>query len=215
MSIHETIERPVEQQHRLRLSVLTVVVFAVALAYADGFWVTSLQGAVGSLERSRPPFERWLRDSTLMLPLYVGAVWCALRLTRRWVGQSRRSAARIGTAAVLIMTLGTAVGIAEVANSSAYDYHLQTKHLELVEEMNYAHSVKLPAQPADEAGSEQCVGLCAAKRSTLRLHVRAVTYASLVLLLTNIVMVAWIFALRGDRLWKRTAVTARPEGILT
>lgn len=207
MSIQQ-IERPVDTQRLLRLSWLTVAVFAVAFAYIDGFWVTSLQGAVGSLERSRPPFQRWLRDSTLMLPLYVGAVVVALLLTRRWAGQSRRSLARIGTATVLIVAICTAVGTAEVANSSAYDYRLQARHLEEVEELNHAHSAGHPAQPV--ADSNSCVGLCAAKRSTRELHVRAVTRAGVVLLLTNVVLVAWLLALRGDRLWKRSRVVAPP-----
>ena len=213
MSMQQTIEQPVDNQRRLRVSWLTVAAFAVAISFVDGFWVTSLQGAVGSLERSRPPLQRWLRDSTLMLPLYVGAVWVALLLTRRWVGRSRRSLTRIATAMVLIIAICSALAIAEVANSSAYDYHLQTQHLELVEELNHAHSVELPTQPAADAGSDSCLGLCAAKRSTLRLHVRAVTYSSVALLLTNVVLVAWLFALGGDRLWKRSRVVAPPERI--
>ncbi len=212
MSIQETIERPIDVQRLLRLSWLTVAVFAVAFAYIDGFWVTSLQGAVGSLERSRPPFQRWLRDSTLMLPVYVGAVVVALLLTRRWVGRSRRSLARIGTATVLLVAICTAVGTAEVANSSAYDYRLQTRHLEAVEELNHAHSVGHPALTAADAESGACVGLCAAKRSTRDLHVRAVTRAGAVLLLTNVLLAGWLLALRGDRLWKRSSVVAQRGG---
>ena len=32
-------------------------------------------------------------------------------------------------------------------------------------------------------------------------HVRAVGYASLVLLIANLVLVVWVLALRGGRLW--------------
>jgi hypothetical protein len=215
MSIQQ-IERSIDTPRLWRLSWLTVVVFAVAFAYIDGFWVTSLQGAIGSLERSRPPFQRWLRDSTLMLPVYVGAVMVALLLTRRWAGRSRRALARIGAATVLIVGICTAVGVAEVANSSAFDYHLQTEHLEEVEALNHAHTPEgrvLPVADADsDANSEVCLGLCAAKRSTRDLHVRAVTRAGVVLLLTNSLLVIWLLALRGGQLWKRADVTGIPEG---
>lgn len=210
----QDVERPVDVRPQLRLSWLTVAVFAVAFAYIDGFWVTSLQGAIGSLERSRPPFERWLRDSTLMLPVYVGAVVLALSLTRRWSGQSRRMITQIATATVLTVGICTAVGVAEVANSSAYDYHLQTEHLEEVEALNHAHA---PAGQevvvADaETGSQGCTGLCATKRSTRDLHVRAVARASLALLLTNSVLVIWLLALRGGELWKPVRVAPPREG---
>jgi hypothetical protein len=215
MSIQQ-VERNIDSPRLLRLSWLTVAVFAFAFAYVDGFWVTSLQGAIGSLERSRPPFQRWLRDSTLMLPVYVGAVIVALLLTRRWVGRSRRSLAQIGTATVLIVGICTLVAVAEVANSSAYDYRLQTEHLDEVEALNHAHAPEgqvLPVADADsDANSEVCVGLCAAKRSTRQLHVRAVTRASVVLLLTNSLLVIWLLALRGGQLWKRADMTGTPEG---
>jgi hypothetical protein len=213
MSIQQ-VERAIDTPRLVRLSWLTVAVFAVAFAYVDGFWVTSLQGAIGSLERSRPPFQRWLRDSTLMLPVYVGAVVVALLLARRWVGQRRRAVARLGTATVLIVAICTAVGAAEVANSSAYDYHLQTEHLDEVDALNHAHAREgrvVPSAYAD-ADSDACTGLCAAKRSTRELHVRAVTRASVVLLLTNSLLAIWLLALRGGQLWKRTGVVAAPEG---
>ena len=201
MSIQQ-LDRSIDSPSRLRLSWLTVVVFALAFAYIDGFWVTSLQGAVGSLERSRPPFQRWLRDSTLMLPMYVGAVMVALLLARRWVGRSHRAVARIGTAAVLIVAICTAIGMAEVANSSAFDYHLQTEHLDEVEALNHAHAPEGQVLTVADSDADTCLGLCAAKRSTRELHVRAVTRASVVLLLTNSLLVIWLLALRGGRLWK-------------
>ena len=46
-----------------------------------------------------------------------------------------------------------------------------------------------------------CVGLCSAQHATLLAHVRAVGYASLVLLISNLVLVLWVLALRGGRLW--------------
>jgi hypothetical protein len=208
----QQVERSIDTPRLLRLSWLTVAVFAVAFAYIDGFWVTSLQGAVGSLERSRPPFQRWLRDSTLMLPVYIGAVVLALLLTRRWMGRNRRAVAQIGTAALLIVGISTAVGMAEVANSSAYDYHLQVEHLDEVEALNHAHTPEGQVAAIADSDAAACLGVCAAKRSTRELHVRAVTHAGVALLLTNSLLVIWLLALRGGQLWKRGGIVAPAGG---
>ena len=114
---------------------------------------------------------------------------------------------RAATVAVLIVAVCTLVGIVEVANSAAYDYQLQVDHIELVEGFNHAHADESQAQPAGDTGTDECVGTCAAKQSTLGLHVRAVTHASALLLITNTVLVAWLLVVGGDRLWKR----ARPD----
>src|SRR6187551_2667857 len=74
---------------RGRLSVvpwLTVVPLAVVLAYADGFWMITLRGAVGSIGRTGQPFVSWLRESTLLLPVFVLAVLGALALAARLFG---------------------------------------------------------------------------------------------------------------------------------
>ena len=208
MSLHEaitahrpapvTVPKPVT---RLRLGVSwpTIILFAVVISYVSGFWVTSLQGAIGSLDRSQPPFGRWLRDSTLMLPLYVVAILVAVLLARRWFG-NRRTAVRVGMIALLIIAACTFVGVAEVANSSAYDYQLQTQHIDLVDGFNHGQHTATPT----ESQTDACVGVCAAKQSTLGLHIRAVTYASALLLITNILLVVWLLAVGGDRLWKRS-----------
>lgn len=211
MSLHDLIERPVERPRGLGVSWPTIALFAVVTSYVDGFWVASLQGAVGSFERSRPPFERWLRDSTLMLPLYTAAVLLAVLLARRWFGQSPRAITRGGTAAVLIVAACTLLGVAEVANSSAYDYRLQTQHLQLVDRVDDAHVAASEPSPTVQAAGGSCVGVCAAKESTLRVHVRAVGYASGLLLLTNLVVVGWLLAVGGDRLWEPSAPTGRRE----
>lgn len=179
----------------------------------DGVVVTSLQGAVGAIERSRSPVDRWLRDSTLMIPVYAVAVLVALLVARRWVGQSRHAVRRVGGAALLIILICSAVGFAEIANSSAYDYHLQTRHLDLMDELNHSHSADAEPAPVDLNGAGPCIELCAAKRATLRLHLRAATYASGVLLLINFVVVAWLLLLRSDRLWL-PRVAKRPVPVL-
>jgi hypothetical protein len=197
---HATTEPTVKRaRRRLGVSWPTIILFAVVISYVNGFWVTSLQGAIGSLSRSEPPFGRWLRDSTIMLPLYTAAVLIAVLLARRWFGRSKRTLVRAAGAAMLIIAVCTLVGIVEVANSSAYDYQLQTEHIERVDGFNHTEHTA----SASDAETDACVGVCAAKQSTLGLHIRAVTKASALLLITNMLLVTWLLAVGGDRLWKR------------
>jgi len=209
MSVHETIsiddtmDRPVDRprRHRLGLSWATIILFAAVISYVNGFWVTSLQGAVGAIERSEPPFDRWLRDSTIMLPFYAGGVLVAMLLARRWFGRSPRAVVRGAGAALLVIAMCTLVGVAEVANSAAYDYRLQTEHIEFVHDLNHTGTAD-SATPA-ATSTDACVGACAAKESTLGLHIRAITKASALMLVTNILLVGWLLAVGGDRLWQR------------
>jgi len=126
---------------RLPLRWTTVALFALALTYADGFWVTVIQITIGAIERNQPPLARWLRDSTFMLPLVAVAVVAALLLTRRWAHASQRRLATLATTVLLLTLLSGLVGIAEVAASSAYDYSFQSQHLELM------HSLGIGNQP--------------------------------------------------------------------
>ncbi len=203
---HATTAQPVKRvRRRLGVSWPTIILFAVVISYVNGFWVTSLQITVGSLERSAPPFGRWLHDSTIMLPLYTAGVLLAVLLARRWFGRSKRTLVRAAGAAVLIVAVCTLVGIVEVANSAAYDYQLQKEHVDLLEGFN--HTQHEATSTSTVAQTDDCVGTCAAKQATLGLHVRAGTQASALMLITNMLLVAWLFAVGGDRLWTR----ARPD----
>jgi hypothetical protein len=192
-----------EQQSRQRLQVswVTVTVFAVALAYGDGFWATSVLRAIGATANNQEPFQHWLRDSTMMLPPLALAVWAALLLTRRWIGHGRREIVQIATAAVLILTICTAVSIAEVTATSAQDYGIQSSQLAHPHTGHFS----TPAVPAGTTVSNpgSCTGLCAAKHDVLVVHVRAVAYGSAVMLITNLLLVVWLLAIRGGRLWAR------------
>jgi hypothetical protein len=88
-------------------------------------------------------------------------------------------------AALLVTVAGTLAGIAEVAASAAYDYHLQANQLQFMSSLH---------------GS--CAGSCLAQqlRSTLDVQIRAVGYASKLILITNVVLVFWLVALWGGRL---------------
>jgi len=198
-----------ERRGRLQVYWLTVAFFAIVIAYGDGFWVTSVQGAVGAIERTDPPLSRWLRDSTLMLPLFVLAVVAALVLARRWFGNSRSRLVKFGATALLIMLITSAVGIAEVAASSAYDYRLQARDLTNVVAFHHHEDTVAPTAAAPKAGG--CTALCAEKRLTLNSHMKALRLASVVLLVTNAVLALWVLALRSDRLWRSNrAVTRAP-----
>jgi hypothetical protein len=212
MSIHQTIERLTARPRRLAVSWVTIAVFAIVIAYVDGFWVTSLQGAVGAIERNQPPFTRWLHDSTLMLPLYFVAVLAAMLIARRWVGHNRGTLVKLGATALLITVISAGVGIAEVAASSAYDYRLQSRDLATVQKIHFldhVHPVAVQPGSAVLPAASTCSGLCAARRATLLVHVRAVKYASAMLLITNLVLVAWLLALRSDRLWRPRQAAVR------
>jgi hypothetical protein len=203
LAIQNTAQDSIESavRHRLRPSWVTIGLWAVVIAYVDGFWVTSLQRTVGAFERNQPPFMRWLRDSTLMLPLFVLAVWAALVLTHRWIGRNRHELVRLSAAALLVIVVTTAVSVAEVTASSAYDYQLQTRDL-AQKFAGHVHSISTSSPTDGSSTAQVCTGLCAAQHSTLMVHVRAVGYAGVVLLLTNIVVVAWVLALRGGKLWR-------------
>jgi hypothetical protein len=198
MDTPQTTDPKVDHAKGLPVSWITVGLFAIFIAYADGFWFTSLQGAVGAIERSQEPFHSWLRDSTLMVPVIFIAVVGALVLARRWAGGSRW---RLVASAVLIVVISTGVGVAELAASAAYDYHLQADQLAVMHSSHPHSAVTSAAPTANVGGADNCNMLCSAKRKTYSAHLRGIDLAARKMLITNIVLVAWILALRGGRLW--------------
>ncbi len=194
---------------RLHLSWPTVAVFAAVIAYVDGFWVTSLQGAVGAIEVTHEPFARWVRDSTLMLPLLLLGVLAALSLTRRWVGHSHREFRQLAVAAILTIVITSVVSIAQVATMSVHDYNIQAAQLGQVH-AGHASTVATDPGTVTTASGGACTALCAARHATLMAHVRSVGYAGLVLLFTNLVLVVWVLALRGGRLWAARTFVDEP-----
>jgi len=180
-----TTERPDAIPGRLAIPWLTVMSLAVVMAYATGFWLVSLRGAVGAIERTQGPFVTWLRESTLLLPVFVLAVLGALTLAMRRFGPVLRRARMVVAAALMVVAAGTLVGIAAIAASAAYDYHLQSNLLQTVGSMNHGGG------PA---------GVQAQQQASLDLQVRAVAYGSAILLATNLVLVGWVLAFRGGRL---------------
>ena len=164
---------------------LTVVSLSVVMAYADGFWMMSLRGAVGAIERTDEPFASWLRESTLVLPVFVFAVLGALTLALRLFGPELRKSSTVLTA-LLIVAAGTVVGMALITVSSAYDYQLQSGQLQLIDSMSHT------------CAEGNCLAL--QQQASLGLQVQAVGYGIGILLVTNLVLVGWVVAIRGGRL---------------
>ena len=171
------------QEARLGVPWSTVLPLAVVLAFADGFWMVSLRGTVGAIERTEEPFANWLRESTLLLPVFVFAVLGALTLAQRRFGPVLRSPRTVLATALLVVATGTVAGIAEMAASSAYDYRLQSSQLRLMHSLSHT-----------TAGRDQL------QQATFALQVHAVGYGSAILLVTNLVLVGWVVAMRGGRL---------------
>ena len=182
------------------------------ITFADGFWLTSLQGAIGAIARSQPPTQRWLRDSVLMIPLFVIAIVAALAVARRVVRRGWPEGLKIALAALAIAAATTVVGVAEVGTSSAIDYRIQSQELSV---KHAAHATPaLPGTvPLDAAtspgvptGSNEA--LRAQRSDTLHIHLRAIRTASVALAVTNAILVAWLLSLFGWSLSRRTAALA-------
>ena len=177
---------------------LTVLPLAAVMAYADGFWLVSLRGAVGAIERTQQPFTTWWREATLALPIFVVAVIGAMALALRWFGTGASRTRTVLLTALLVALAGTLAGVVELAASSAYDYRLQVSQLEAMSTMR-----------------GNCPDGCLHQQrdATLWLQVRSVGWGSALILVTNLVGVAWLVAMRGGRLAltssRRTAAGAR------
>ena len=126
-----------------------------------------------------------MRESTLTVPVFVLAVLGALTLAMHWFGASGHRPRQVLLTGLLVVAAGTLAGIAVLAASSAYDYRLQLHQDFMMGTMR-----------------QTCTGSCltALDDASLWLQVRAVGWGSLILLVTNLVMVAWVVAFFGGRL---------------
>lgn len=184
---------------RVRVPWATVVVLALVTAYTDSFWTVAMRGAVGSIPRVEAPFASWLRESAVLLPLYVFAVLAALTLALRWFGpHPPRARARAVTLLLVVLT-ATVAGVAVLTANAVYDYQLQSHLLRTMPPMN---------------GSCDAACMVVEQQATLSLQVRAVELGSLLVLVSNLVVVALVVGLRGGRLdvVSRRADGARPLG---
>jgi hypothetical protein len=175
----------------------TVLVFGGALALADWFWVVALGGAVGSIQRVEAPFDRWLSGALVLLPLFGLAVLVALSVARRRYGAVLHKASTVVATGSMVAAAATMAGIGTLVTSSAFDYRLQMAQLDDMSTM----------------GATRCVGQCleAQQQATLTLHLRAVALGCLLLLGTNLLVVAWLVAVRGGTLTLERAASTATE----
>ena len=174
----------------------TVLPLAVALGLTASFWTVALRTSLGSIERTGSPFVSWARESALLLPFFVLAVLAALTLAQRRSGRDIGGFREVGAVVLLVTAFGTVAGIVQLGLSSAYDYHLQVSQMATMVSMQ-------SGCPADCQSAVQ--------RATLGLQERAVLIGGLILLMSNIVVVAWVTALRGWRL-RLTSTHTSPPG---
>ncbi len=189
MSIDLTPSRVEEQAPAghavVRVPWRAVLPLAVVLALADLFWIGSLRVTVGHISRNQSPFESWVRESALSLPLFVLAVLGALTLALHWFGTSPRGARQVLATIGLVTAAATTAGMAALAASTYYDYLLESD-----------------GERAMGAMRQSCTGRCAnlAQEATLRLQLQSFGVGTLLILVTNLVLVAWIVAALGGRL---------------
>lgn len=200
MNLRTSRDRVVGSLRTLQVSWLTVVLVAALTALASIFVMITLGGAVGAVERLTPPFERWLRDSILIFPLFALAVIGALFASKKLVGHRKGWTKMAGTLA-LVMLFTTVLAIAVNAASSGYDYYLQIKLLNTSEHLRHPTYLIQNGTPVLVSGTGTCDLTCQAQHATLSSHIKALGITSLVLLVSNIALVLWTVAIRGGRLW--------------
>ena len=173
----------------------TVLTLAVAMSCAASFWLVSLQGAIGVPERNRTPFATSLLLSVVVLPVLALGVLGTLTLAMRWFGPVLRGPRSVLIAGLLVVAVGTLIGLGAIVASSTYDYSQQLNQIQT------AH------------GMVPCTGSCVPREQhdILVLHVRGVLLVGRWLLLTNLVLVAWIVAMWGGRIKLITSSTTAPD----
>ena len=185
MSIDSSRARPVATEQRLSVPWLTVLPFAAVMAYASGFWMVALRSAVGSIQRAQEPFTTWLRESTLVLPVFIFAVLGVLNLALRRFGPELRTTRSVLLTALSIVVAGTFVGVVQLVVSSMYDFRLQSDELIVMGSMHGSCNASCLDQ------------LQQAQISTL---IRAGLIVAGLVLISNLVLVGWLLAMRGGRL---------------
>jgi hypothetical protein len=195
----------------------TVLLLSVVLAFADGFVMTSLTGAVGFIQRSQDLFASWVIQSAIILPFFVVALLLVLRRIRRRQGSVLTSAKKIWASALLLAVAGTVVGVLAVSASSAYDYYLQANELDVAGPLHNHSTVTIPTTGAaadPHAAHGVCDETCSDKRQTLVTDLKGIGLSGPVMLVMNVILVGWLLALLGGELSpsasRRAAAAATP-----
>jgi len=171
-----------------------VLPLAVVLAFANGFWMIALRGAVGAIERTSAPFSAWLHESTVLVPVYVVAVLAAFMLAQRWFGPRPRGLRAAGLTIATLAVVASAAGTLLMAASVWFDFVLQRADLQ---HMSATHG----CDPA-------CVS--ARVQATVGLELKALWIGLLLMLVTDLLLIALVIAFRGGEIV--LAKPARPRG---
>ena len=194
--VPDTVRASIRPAGRTAIPWTTVLTFAAVLATADWFWVVALRGAVGATERTRAPFLSWLEGSVLLTPLFAFAVLGALALAYRWFGAVPRRRRAVLAISLLVVVAGTLAGIGALIASGSYDLRLQLSQ----------HMVPMGV----DCGPASCHQL--QQNATIALQAKALGIGSLILLVTNLVLVFWVLALRGGRIHPGKVVRSGATG---
>jgi hypothetical protein len=180
------VERPTAVQVRRGVPWKTVLPLAIVMAFADGYWMASFRGAVGSITRVQGPFASWVRESTVSIPLFVMATLIAVTLALRVFGAGPASKRARLVTLLMVAIAGTIVATVEVALSSWYDYILQSRQLIRMDAIH-----PMCVQPG-------CLQVELSR--TMWLQVHSVAYIFIFVIITNLVLVAWTAAIMGGRI---------------
>jgi len=170
------------EDRRAGVSWSHVLPLAVVLAFANGFWMIVFRGAVGAIERTSAPFSTWLHESTLLIPVYVVAVLVAFMLAHRRFGSRPRGIRAAGATVGLVAASATVAGTVLMIASSWFDFRLQVGDLHHTGQMHMS-----------------CDSVCVSDRigATLNLEIKATWIGLLLMLVTDLVMIALVVAFRG------------------
>ena len=173
-----------------------VISCALAMVLLDGFVVVALRGVAGSIERTDHLFASWLREALLLLPAYVSALLVAVMLVSRGPGGARRYRHPSVTMLGALSAAGTVVATVWATTSGAYDLRLQRHEF-----------LDMPAMQA------ACTGACAERmqQAAFTLQEHTVGLAAVAFLVGNLVMVLWVYALRGGLLLPAPHPLASPR----
>jgi hypothetical protein len=167
-------------------------VLAVVLAFANGFVVVAIQGAIGAIERAQTPFANWLLYSSLMVPVFALVVMSVL-------ARARRRGRRTVTTVLFIAAAATLVGLAALIVSTALDYHLQSALLAKTAGL-HVHGTG----PGDAGNQAYSDGLWSPEqRLTILIEVKGIGFATPLLAAVNLFFAGWVTALLGGRLQAR------------
>jgi hypothetical protein len=190
----------------------TVLVIGIVLAYADGYILVALTGAVGAIERTEHPFGAWLEESAVLVPFFVLAELLVLRIVRRRNGSALRSGKAVVVATLMIAVGCTAIGVLAVTASAAYDYSLQTQLIDFSAQFSDQNGDPLVKAGATAARGNCNSMICNEERFSLATDVRGVGIGAPILLGINLALVAWVLAAFGGRLGAPDRRTATGPG---